>query len=233
MEYGRESSNHLSDILSCLESEYQRLKIELKQQESLTQNLYDQAKSQRVSVYKRVHNLENSEKTELFEAVKRNHQRIKALEKALVEKNLYSEQLGKEREQNAGKLTSKLDDSLAMVKQRREKLHSKMLQVEASRQRSLNRIKEAITDHQAKSMLNKSLSSFRSQSNLSGSRVTTSLTKSTVSKKNKFKVVTKSQMIHEQLPEAATFKKPKDGGYKRLKLFDYDYTKKSDEESNN
>lgn len=233
MEDGKQSENHLAGVLACLEAEHQKLRLELKQQEALTQSLYDLAKSQRESVYKQIADHKNTAKAALCEAVKRNHERIKGLEQALLRKKEMGEQLNLLRIKVTEKLAPQLDDGLARVKQRRESLHNKRLQVEARRQKSLNRIKEAITDHQAKTMLNKSLSSFKSQGNLSISRMTTSSSKSSVSKKNKFKVVTKSQVVQEQPAEPVSFKKPKESGYKRLKLFEHTHKKDSEEESNN
>ena len=227
MQDERETKDRLLAILTCLESEYEKVKAELYYEEKLNRVLHDQAKKQRFDMFLSKNDKDDQCKTHFLEAVKRNHLRMKQLESALAEKDLFHQVLDKVNRKVSKSIPSKLEKTIGIVTELREKVHAKHLKFEAQRNRSLQRVKEAITEQQAMSVLNQSLSSFKSLSNLSISNASSASIKNTSIKKAKFSVVSKSKKGSEMIEESTehhllNFKKQKEPAYPRLKLFQYE-----------
>lgn len=221
----RHKDNILASILAGLEVEYEKLKAELKYEEKVNRFLHEQGKKQRQQMFLEKATPEIRDKEYLLEAVKRNDARIKQLEEALGMKEDLHQTYEQVSRKVSKSLTSRLDRTIEAIAEQKEKAHASHLKFEAQSQRSLQRVKKAITEQQAFSVLNKSLTSFKSSTSLSSNSSRTSL-KSTLTSKAKIKVVSTSrkdsQAREEPSEHSFNFKKKPEPNYPRLKLFQYD-----------
>jgi hypothetical protein len=226
MQNDKERVDLLSSILAGLEIEYSLLKTELHYEEKINRYLHDQGKKLRQDLFltKKTPDIQN--KGYLLESITKNHRRIKQLEDALQDKKQLQSALEVVSRKVSKSIPSKLEKNMEIMTNQRDKAHTKHLNFESQRNRSLQRVKKAITDQQAMSVMNQSLTSFKSASSLSLSTASKATSSTVTSKNTKFKVVSKSRKedrSEEKPPEQQfDFKKKVEPTYPKLKLFQYE-----------
>lgn len=226
MQDDKEQIDILTSILEGLELEYSLLKAEMQYEEKINRHLHDQGKNLRKDMFLNKNDQNVQNKTFLHDKILQNHKRICQLEDALQEKDSFLNKVGQVSRKVSKSIPSKLEKNIEVISELRGKTHTRQQQFEAQRNNSLQRVKKAITDHQALSVFNQSLSSFKSMSSLSLSNTSKASSSVSSSKKAMFKVVSKSKNLDSQIDKPPDdqfdFKKKAEPNYPRLKLFQYD-----------